>query len=115
MPAEKKDRHTGADTASADYLGIFFPQRCSPDRQAPQDQLSAPSQAQNLATQLRVYSQERTFEFAIRSACCFSSPVQELASRSRATSGALAAAALLSTSGDCKARGLIDNEPLVLS
>src|SRR5579863_4376509 len=111
MPAEKKDRRSGADNASAGWLRIFCLPRCPPDRWAPKGQLSAPFRGQNLAGRLRVYSLARTFEFAIRSACCSSSPIQELASRSRATASGRAAAALPSTSGGYKAAGPGEIEP----
>src|SRR5271169_4186998 len=111
MPAEKKGGRTGADNVSAGWLRIFSLQRCSPDRWAPLDQLSGLFPEQNPVRRLRVYNLARTSGFAIRSACRFSSPNQKPASRNRATPGARAAAALLSTSGGCKAAGLTESEP----
>src|ERR1700679_376005 len=111
MPAEKKDCRTAADNASADSLKIFFLQRCSPDRWAVIDQLSALFPGQNLAAQPRGYNLARTSEFVIRPACCFSSLGQKPASHNRATPGARDAAALLSTLGGCKAAGPKENEP----
>src|ERR1700722_17381252 len=111
MLAEKKDGHTWADSASAGSLRIFSRLRCSPDRWAPQAQLSALFRGQNLARRLRAYSPERTSEFAVRCACCFSSPSRELALRSQAARGVRGVAEPLSTSGGCKAAGLMESEP----
>src|SRR5579864_6156388 len=111
MLPEKKDGHIWADNANGGCLKIFSPQRHPPDRQVPQDQLSALFRGQNPAGRLRVCSLERTSEFAIRSACCSSSPSQEPASRSQAAPGVRAVAAPLSTSGGCKAAGLMESEP----
>src|ERR1700678_92783 len=94
MTAEKKDGHSGADSASADSPGISFPQRCSPDRWAPQDQLWELFRGQNPARLLHACSPERTSVFAIRPACCSSSPGRKPASRNRATPGVRGAAAL---------------------
>src|ERR1700722_913573 len=111
MPAEKKDRHTVADNASADCPKIFFPQRCSPDRSASPDQLSALSPAQNPVRRLRAYNPVRTSEFAIRPACGSSSLIQKRVSHSRAAPGVPAAAAPLSTSDECKAAAPTESEP----
>src|SRR5438105_4571090 len=105
MLAEKKDRRTGADNASAGYLSIFSLQRCPLDCWAPPDQLSALFRGQNPAGPLRVCSLERTSEFAIQSVCCSSSPSQKPASDNRATPAVRSAAALPSTWGGCKAAG----------
>src|SRR5580692_2309102 len=111
MPAEKKDRRTGADNASAGWPRTFSLQRCSPDRWAPRDQLSALFRGQNLGGPLRVCSLERTSELAIRPACCSSSPVQKPASDNRASPGVQAAAALPSMSDGYKAAGPRGVEP----
>src|SRR5579863_4855233 len=110
MPAEKKDRHTGADNANADSSNIFAPKRCFPDHSAP-DPLSALSRAQNPAAPPRECSPERTSEFANRSACCSSSPVQKPASDNRASAGAPAATAPPSTSAGYKAAAPTEIEP----
>src|ERR1700722_5011757 len=111
MLAEKKDRRSGADNASAGCPEIFSRQRCPPDRLAGQDQPSGLFPGQNLARRPRAYSPERTSEFAIRSACYSPSPIQELASHNQAVPDARAAAAPLSTSGGCKVAGLMESEP----
>src|SRR5436853_167733 len=91
MPAEKKDRHTGADNANGDSQNIFLLKRCSLDHQAP-DPLSAPFRGQNPGGPLRAYNLARTSEFAIQSAYCSSSPGQKPASGSQAVAGVLVAA-----------------------
>src|SRR5271165_6884986 len=110
MPAEKKDGHTGADTASAGSVDIFSPKRCFPDRLAP-DPLSALCRGQNPGEPLRVCSLERTSELGIRFACYSSSPIQKRASDSRAAPGALAAAVFPSMSDAHKAAGPGEIEP----
>src|ERR1035438_3095598 len=110
MPLEKKDGRNGADNANADFAGIFVPKQRFPDHSRP-EQLSAPSREQNLAGLLRAYSQERSSELASRPACCFSSPIQEPASRNRASPDVHGAAAFPSKSDGCKAAGLKESEP----
>src|SRR5437016_6089173 len=110
MPAEKKDRHTGADNANGDSPNIFLLKRCSLDHQAP-DPLSAPFRGQNPGGPLRAYNLARTSEFAIQSAYCSSSPGQKPASGSQAVAGVRAAAVLPSRWGGCKAAGLMESEP----
>src|SRR5579859_1090019 len=114
MPAEKKHRHTAADTSSADSPGTVSPKRRSPDRSAP-DQLSAPFREQNPAAPLRAYSPERTSECAIRSACCSSSPDQKPASDIPASPGVPAAAALPATSAGYKAAVPTEIAPVLRS
>src|SRR6478609_9352179 len=109
MPAGKKDGRSEADNASEDCLRIFSRQRYPLDRLAGQDQPSALFPGQNRAKPRRAYSLARTFEFAIRCACCSTSPIQELASCSRVAPGAQAAAALLSTSDGYKVAGSREN------
>src|SRR5580704_13906660 len=109
MPAEKTDRHTAADTVSADSLEISFLRRYFPDRWQP-DPLSALSRGQNPAGLVRVYSRGRTSGCAIQLACCFSLPMQKPALRSRANPGVRASAVLLATSDGCKAADLMENE-----
>src|ERR1700691_3583094 len=111
MPAEKKDRRTVVDNASADSPKIFFQQRCSLDRSAQPDQLSELFPKQNPAKLLHAYNLARTSEFAIRPACCSSLLGQKPASHSRATAGVRGGAALLSTWGGCKAAGPGESEP----
>src|SRR6185503_17402117 len=103
MPAEKKDGRTAAGSASVGSPKIFFLQRCSPDLQAPLDQLLALSQGQNPVGRLLAYSQERTSGCAIQSVCWSSSPDQKPALDSQVFAGALAAAALPSMWGGCRA------------
>src|SRR5580700_6468771 len=111
MPAEKKDGHSGAGTSNADYPRIVFPQRRLPDLHRSPDQLSGLCGGQNPGAPLRAYSLERTSEFAIRPACCSSSPNQKPASHSRATPGVQAEAALPSRSDEYKAAGREEIEP----
>src|SRR5580704_12872856 len=110
MPAEKKDRRNGADSASAGYPKIFSRQRCLLYRWAVINQLSALFPGQSLAGRLRAYNLARTSEFAIRPVCCWSWLIQRLASRSRAVAHDRGAAALLSTSDEYKAAGLVESE-----
>src|SRR5580698_2088722 len=110
MPAEKKDRHTGADTESAGSVGIFSPKRCFPDRLAP-DPLWALCRGQNPGGPLRACSLERTSELGIRFACYSSSPMQRRASDSRGAPGALAAAVFPSMSDAHKAADPGEIEP----
>src|SRR5271168_4724399 len=111
MPAGKKDGHSAADNASVDYPRTVFPQRRPPDLHHSPDPLSEPFPGQNLARPPRAYSRERTSEFATRSACCSSSPIQKPVSNNRAAPGVPAGAALPSTSDGYKAAGPGEIEP----
>src|SRR5271155_231131 len=110
MPAEKKDGHSEADNANAGSASIFAPQHCFPGRSGP-NQLSALCRGQSPGAPLRVYSLERTSEFAIRPACCSSSPIQKPASDNRASPDGQGAVALPSTSDGYKAAGPREIEP----
>src|SRR5271156_3604685 len=111
MPAEKKDRRIAADNASADSPEIFFLPRCPPDRSPAADQPSELFPTQNLAARLRACNPARTSEFAIRPACCSSSPIRKPAAHSREAASARAAAAPLATSDGYKAAGPAEIEP----
>src|SRR5262249_3407363 len=104
------DRHSGADTSSADCSSIFALRGCFLYRSAP-DQLSALSRGQNPAAQHRACSLERTSECAVRSACCSSLPDRKPVSSSPAVECFPAAAEPPSTSDGYKAAGPTEIEP----
>src|SRR5271157_3629766 len=103
-------RQTAADTSRADSADTFPPPGCSPCRSAP-NQPSVLCREQNRGGPLRGYSRVRSFECAIRCACCSSSLNRKPVSSSQVIQCVQAGAALRATWDGCRAAALRGTEP----